>query len=710
MQEFIDKIVSTANKLNGIGFEISDEWTGAVILVGLTEQYRPMIMSIEASDNDISADAIISKLLDSQPGNGNGEAFYSKKKSSKSKKKSIKKVKKCFICDTTNHLANACPDKVKKEKSDEKKSASTAFMVGLLSMNSKHDWFIDSGASNHMTSNKDIFFNKKQADIAKITVASGEQMNVEFAGDSKLDTGNESIEVRNILYVPQLSANLLSVHKMVCKGNTIVFNEEGCRVYNKNKQLVSSCKPENGVYRIRMQPSTEKCMISKRDESNAMQWHRRFGHLNYSTLMKLNTSVLGLKINADNSEIKNCAVCPMGKQHRQPFNVSTTRAKGILDLIHTDLAGPMETKSICGARYMLTFTDDFSRKTFLYFLGEKSKTLSAFIEFKNLIENETDRKIKTLRSDNGTEYMSNEFAIFLKKHGIAHQRTRTYTPEQNGVAERANRTIEKGRCMIFDAKLPIKFWAEACNMAAYLMNRTPRILLENKTPEEMWSGTAPDVSHLKNFGSKVMVHTPKEKRKKWTSKATEMLFVKFDNLKKGFRCFNSVNSKVIVSRDVTFFESDSSTVKVNFNDDEEEERTEERIEVSKSTNKPVETGVRETIDDDADDVSESESDLNETVRHFSHDETDNDQNDDDFTTRASIPTIPRASSRNRTQVRPFQYIHFALLSLEPQTAREAVSNDDGMKWKEAMLSEIESHHQNETWTLVQLPEERKAIK
>lgn len=121
--------------------------------------------------------------------------------------------------------------------------------------------------------------------------------------------------------------------------------------------------------------------------------------------------------------------------------------------------------------------------------------------------------------------------------------------------------------MIFDANVKTKFWAEACNSAAYIMNRTPRALLNNRTPEEKWSGKRPDVSQVKIFGSEVLVHTPREKRTKWQPKSKQMMFIGFDDDRKGYRCFDEKTNKVIVSRDVIFFESSFSTVKADISEE-----------------------------------------------------------------------------------------------------------------------------------------------
>lgn len=733
MQDFIDKIKSTANKLTGIGFDISDEWLGAILLAGLTDEYAPMIMTIESNNQEISADAIISKLIDMKANSKGGEAFLSKggKNNGKrnfKKKKNGNGKRKCYICDSEQHLANMCPQKTngkkEKEKTSTKSDTASAFMVGMLSVCKRDEWYIDSGASGHMTPFSDILVDTKSACVGEITTANNAKLQVECMGKSCLKLNDETVEVNDILHIPKLSANLLSVYKMVCRGNKLVFDADGCKIFNKANKLLKLIKPENGIYKLCA--PIEKCMIANKAESNAMLWHRRFGHVNYGTLCKLNNAADGINVNGDDAQIKQCKVCDLGKQHRNPFPISETRSKKVLELVHTDLCGPMENKSLGGARYMLTFTDDFSRKTFLYFLKEKSQVFKSFIEFKKAVENETERKIKCLRSDNGMEYMSTKFEEFCKDNGIQHQLTCVYTPEQNGVAERANRTIiEKAKCMLFDSDLEKKFWAEACNTAAYIMNRTPRVRLENKTPIEMWSGEKPNVSNLRIFGSKMMVHIPKEKRQKWSAKASEMIFIGYDNQKKGYRCYDNESKKVTVSRDAKFYESFSSTVMMhsdenvndahesveNVNDDGADDQS-ESVNDSSEVRDSQETSPQSEIELDETLVNQQSTPYPANDTANEEDESIDDGNDSDFRTRARIDSLstPRKGSRNRKQVRPFQIAQFALFAGEPASVNDAFASDDHEKWKIAMQEEMQAHAQNETWTLAQLPTGRKAIK
>lgn len=167
----------------------------------------------------------------------------------------------------------------------------------------------------------------------------------------------------------------------------------------------------------------------------------------------------------------------------------------------------MPEYSWSGKRYILTFIDDFSRKIHVFFIASKDQVYSTFKDYQRTVENEIDCTIKVLRTDNGREYVNKEFEQYLKSKGIRHQLTVPYTPEQNGVAERTNRTIvEKVRCMIQDANCDQKFWAEAVNTAVYLKNRSPHKATKGTTPEEIWTGRKVNLSHLKSHYS-VAWHT-----------------------------------------------------------------------------------------------------------------------------------------------------------------------------------------------------------
>jgi transposase InsO family protein len=168
-------------------------------------------------------------------------------------------------------------------------------------------------------------------------------------------------------------------------------------------------------------------------------------------------------------------------QNRVRFPSGATREHGILELIHSDVFGPVHIPSLGKSVYYVSFIDDFSRNTWIYFLRKKSEVFDKFKEFKALVENQTEKKIKVLRTDNGGEFCGNEFEEFCKKCGIERQKNTPYTPQQNGVAETMNKTMmEKSRSMLSGAKLVREFWAEAMGSACYLVNQSPSSALDVK--------------------------------------------------------------------------------------------------------------------------------------------------------------------------------------------------------------------------------------
>ena len=199
------------------------------------------------------------------------------------------------------------------------------------------------------------------------------------------------------------------------------------------------------------------------DSDNTKLWHMRLGHMSERGMAEL--SKKGLLCGQSTGKVSFCENCVFGKQKRLSFSTTVHRTKGTLDYIHSDLYGPSRVPSKGnGSCYMLLFIDNFSRKVWDFFLKEKSEVFNIFKQWKTLIEKKTGKQIKRLRTDNGLEFCNKEFDKFCKAEGIVRHRTVVGTPQQNGVAERMNRTLlEKARCMLSHAGLGKEFWAEAIN-------------------------------------------------------------------------------------------------------------------------------------------------------------------------------------------------------------------------------------------------------
>ena len=202
----------------------------------------------------------------------------------------------------------------------------------------------------------------------------------------------------------------------------------------------------------------------------------------------------------------------------------------------------MQTDSLGGNRYFVTFIDDKSRFTAVYFMKIKDQVLEKLEEYETMVTNMTDKKIKILRSDNCGEYISKEFSNYLKVKRIQRQFSILRTPQQIGVAERMDRTVqETARSMMHNVGLGEKFWAEAvCNMTSY----------------KCFHGKKPDVSNFKVFGCIAYMHVRKENRKKWDSETKKSRFVGYSITNKGYGLYDPVSGKIHVSRDVLFDESE----------------------------------------------------------------------------------------------------------------------------------------------------------
>jgi hypothetical protein len=275
-------------------------------------------------------------------------------------------------------------------------------------------------------------------------------------------------------------------------------------------------------------------------------WHRRMAHLHHGALNVLKEIVSSLlELSTEHNDV--CKGCAFGKYAKKTFPSSDSRSKGILDLVHSDVCRPMSSASLTRCEYFVTFIDDFSRRTWIYFMRTKDEVFSRFQEFKALVENATGRKIKVLRSGNGGEYTGKAF----KEKEL----TVAYNPQQNGVTEQKNRAIVGAtRAMLYDQDLPKFLWAESCSTAVYIQNRSPNKVLGILTPKGAFTRKKREVRHFKIFGCLVYCHVPSDKRMKFNSTAEKGIFVGYSETSKVYRVHVPALKKTMVRRDVRFEE------------------------------------------------------------------------------------------------------------------------------------------------------------
>nr|KYP41492.1 Retrovirus-related Pol polyprotein from transposon TNT 1-94 [Cajanus cajan] len=211
---------------------------------------------------------------------------------------------------------------------------------------------------------------------------------------------------------------------------------------DKNGQVLAHVEmTKNRMFKLNLKNIQERCLQVNMEDKEWL-WHLQFGYLHYSGLKELEKKkmVYGLP-NMDYIK-KFCEGCVFGKQARTNFQKKAEyRARRSLELVHTDICGPITSKSFSEKRYFIIFIDDYIRKTWVYFLKEKSEAFEAFKNFKAMVEKTTNLYIKALQSDRGGEYMSTAFTNYCEEQGIKRFLTAAYSPQQNGVAERKNQTI-----------------------------------------------------------------------------------------------------------------------------------------------------------------------------------------------------------------------------------------------------------------------------
>nr|GEV43558.1 putative ribonuclease H-like domain-containing protein [Tanacetum cinerariifolium] len=282
------------------------------------------------------------------------------------------------------------------------------------------------------------------------------------------------LDFEDVYFVKELKFNLFSVSQMYDKKNSVLFTDTECLVLSSDfklpdeSQVLLRVPRENNMYNVNLKnivPSGDSiCIFAKAtiDESNL--WHRRLSHINFKTVNKLVKCnlVRGLPTKVFENDIT-CVACKKGKQHRA--SCKTKHVSSVdqpLFRLHMDLFGPTFVKSLNKKSYYLVFTDDYSRFTWVFFLATKDETSPILKTFITGLENQLSLKVKVTRINNGTEFKNNDLNQFCGMKGIKREFSVPRTPQQNGIAERKNKTlIEAVRTMLADLFLPIPFWVEA---------------------------------------------------------------------------------------------------------------------------------------------------------------------------------------------------------------------------------------------------------
>eukprot|EP00171_Calliarthron_tuberculosum_P001057 IDg1057t1 len=353
-------------------------------------------------------------------------------------------------------------------------------------------WIIDSGCTKHFTFDRAAFVSYQKSTPTLLDLGASSTAEIVGKGSVSLELivkgKHVKCTINNVNHVPDLRYQLLSVSTMAKLGIQTTFSDNYATLTQKSSgKLLATGSMVKGLYTL--DTLLENACVDTALVASLNLWHQRLGHVSPSGIKSMadNEVVHGIELcNSQNNDA--CIGCILGKGTRAPIpKSSSTKTKKVLELVHSDVMGPLEVPSVGRNRYIITFIDDYSNWTVEYTMQNKESC--------DVI------KLKALRSDNGGEYLSNEFKTYLITNGIKHQLTVAYTPQQNGVAERMNRTLlNLARSMLHHKGIDKKFWAEAISTAVYIRNRvTSRALPSNTTPHHIWHNSVPNVSHLRVF-------------------------------------------------------------------------------------------------------------------------------------------------------------------------------------------------------------------
>ncbi|CAN1266026.1 Retrovirus-related Pol polyprotein from transposon TNT 1-94 [Linum perenne] len=561
-----------------------------------------------------------------------------------------------------------------------------------------------------------------------VRLPDGSFISVTHIGSARLGRG---LELSHVLVIPSFKFNLLSISRLVEQGAYIVsFSSSLCKFQDaQTSQTIGTAELCRGLYWLR----SADCSIPDKSVFSCSSfdlWHFRLGHGSLDKLCK--------SLGSKGSNEFHCRVCPLAKQQRLQFHCSSSQAVDTFDLIHVDIWGPYSTPTLNGDRYFLTIVDDRSRFTWVSLMKSKSDARKLLMDFCVMVKVQFHKLIKVVRSDNGLEFNMPEF---YSSKGIIHQTSCVYTSQQNGRVERKHQhVLAVTRALLIQSSLPISFWGYAVLHSVHLINRLPTPVLQGKTPFDILMNTETTYQHLRVFGCLAYASTLVHNRTKLDHRANPCVFLGFPANTKGFLLYNLTNNQVITSRDVMFHEmifpftcpkdfviasGDYTEVLKLF----ETQKMAENVEQWHSCFKMAENDETQNNDSVLNDHVQFNGAGSQIGPHLMDEQppSDNQNGLDNSPIIASRVRRPPARLRdyycnnfNSNIKYPIQdcvsltklsnHYQQVILAItnetEPVHYKDAVGNS---KWVEAMNSELNSLHTTNTWSLVSLPPNKKAI-
>ncbi|KAK1666361.1 hypothetical protein QYE76_054520 [Lolium multiflorum] len=635
---------------------------------------------------------------------------------------------------TENDVGSSFMARITQDDDSDDSSSSTTIGSCLMARETKGyssggpKWVFDSGCTNHMTGGRGVLDQFIEDINKKSSITFGDNSKGKVLGYGKVAISKD-LCLETVMLVEHLGYNLLSIYHLADAGYNSYFTKYYVQVFRSdNLKLVLVGYVENNLYVVDLSkesPSLSTCLMAAKHDEGWL-WHRRLGHVNMRNLKQLlkGEHIVGLTdISFEKDRV--CSACVAGKQlkKKHPIKSIVTTSRP-LELLHLDLFGPSHYDTLGGSKYGLVIVDDYSRYSWVFLLKSKDETHREFITFAKKAQRTYESEIKAIRTDNGTEFKNYTMQEFVDDEGIKHEFSAPYTPQQNGVVERKNRTIiEMARTMLNEFNSPHNFWGEAISLST--------------TPTG--SSSAPSTTKLHMSFSQ----NNKGKLGKFETRTIEGIFVGYAENSHAYRYYNRSTGTIEVSCDVVFLEDNGSQVEqvvpcVAGNDDDpssaikhmgighirpmevHNDDQDDGVEVSSSPQvEPSSTQVEPSSA--TQDVSSTQDEPHPEEQEESPQPTEQDHDDDQETssTHVQAQVVPHDQVLARDEfidhegtIRKIKAatrasdmkVDLVLGSISKGVVHEALVDPD---WVIAMQEELECFTRNEVWSLVERPKDHR---
>jgi transposase InsO family protein len=569
-------------------------------------------------------------------------------------------------------------------------------MAANTNPTSCYGWLADSATTSHVACDENQFTVYRKIDqtitgVGNIHVSAIGRGTVNLT--AHVDGSRKDIILNDVLHVPTATDSLFSVGRFVERGNTFFADKTGGYFYNSDGHLIMTSKLENALFSLNASIPSEKVNVVRGTHS-WLEWHKRFGHVAVSGLQHLRRRNLVDGFDVDEtSELVDCETCVQAKQHRAPFPKTAERTSTYPgEVTHCDLWGPARFTATNGARYYMTFIDDYSRHCTLKLLARKSDAPQKMKDYLAWVECQLGKVPKIVMTDNGTEFVNNDLREWFDRHGKKLDTSSPYSPQQNGVAERYNRTLgDLIRAMLLGQRIPKVLWGTAALHAVYLRNRAYTRTLPDKTPLERWCGKRPNVDNLQEFGIPASILSEAVGRDKLDPRGEIHIFLGFEDGPKAIRYYDVKTKQVKISRNYHFLPNAENPPHFEGEQLEDDEELWEPRDLESDKGKDKEKNdaplmiripKRANVSLESDEESEEER---PSKRHK---------------TKSSEPYVSAERSL---------YANVIYAAFNETTMKEARESAEWPQWKEAMETELNQLRQMGTWELVDLPEGRRAV-